>query len=98
MQPPTYDVWGMPPEMYESVTGYGPDVAKNREKARELMKKAGYGPDKHLQLKVSARGISLYKDPAVILAGQLKEIWVDAEVEIIETSQWFTRIGRKQYT
>jgi peptide/nickel transport system substrate-binding protein len=98
MQPPTDGVWGLPPEIYESVPGYGPDVAKNREKARELMKKAGYGPDKHLPLKVSTRGISLYKDPAVILAGQLKEIWIDAEVEIVETSQWFPKVRRKQYT
>src|SRR5262249_1588468 len=51
MQPPTDGVWGLPPEVYETVSGYGPDVAKNRDKARELMKKAGYGPDKHLSLK-----------------------------------------------
>ena len=98
MQPPTDGVWGLPKEIFTSVPGYGPDVAKNREQARALMKKAGYGPDKHLALKVSTRGISLYKDPAVILAGQLKEIWIDADVEIIETAQWFTKIGRKQYS
>jgi peptide/nickel transport system substrate-binding protein len=98
MQPPTDGVWGLPPAIFEAVPGYGPDVAKNREQARDLMRKAGYGPDKHLALKVSTRGISLYKDPAVILAGQLKEIWVDAEIEIVETAQWFTKIGRKQYT
>ncbi len=98
MQPPTDGVWGLPKEIFTTVPGYGPDVAKNREQARELMKKAGYGPDKHLALKISTRGISLYKDPAVILAGQLKEIWIDADVDIIETAQWFTRIGRKQYS
>jgi len=73
-------------------------VQKNREEARAIMKKLGYGPDKHLPLKVSTRGISIYKDPAVIFAGQLKEIWIDAEVDIIETSQWFTKIGRKAYS
>ncbi|HTR86066.1 MAG TPA: ABC transporter substrate-binding protein [Reyranella sp.] len=98
MQPPHDGYWGLPPELFASVPGYGGDVAKNRAQARELMKKAGYGPDKHLALKVSTRGISLYKDPAVILAGQLKEIWVDAEVEIIETAQWYTKIARKAYS
>jgi peptide/nickel transport system substrate-binding protein len=98
MQPPTDGVWGLPKEIFTSVPGYGPDVTKNREQARELMKKAGYGPNKHLALKISTRGISLYKDPAVILAGQLKEVWIDADVEIIETAQWFTKIGRKQYS
>jgi peptide/nickel transport system substrate-binding protein len=97
MQPLPDGVWGLPKQMLEAVPGYGPDVAKNRDRARELMKKAGYGPDKHLPLKIATRGISLYKDPAVILAGQLKEIWIDADVDIIETAQWFTKIGRKQY-
>ena len=98
MQPVEDGVWGMPPAMYEAVPGYGPDVQKNREEARAIMKKLGYGPDKRLPLKVATRGISLYKDPAVILAGQLKDIWIDADVDIIETSQWFTRIARKNYS
>jgi peptide/nickel transport system substrate-binding protein len=98
MEPAPAGLWAMPKEMLESIPGHGPDVNANREAAKKLMAKAGYGPDKHLALKVSTRGISLYKDPAVILAGQLKEIWIDAEVEIIETAQWFTKIGRKQYS
>jgi peptide/nickel transport system substrate-binding protein len=98
MQPPKGGFWGLPPDELASVPGYGPDVQKNREEARAIMKKLGYGPDKHMPLKVSTRGISIYKDPAVIFAGQLKEIWIDAEVDIIETSQWFTKIGRKAYS
>jgi peptide/nickel transport system substrate-binding protein len=98
MQPLTDGVWGLPQEAYEAVPGYGPDVAKNREEARAIMKKAGYGPDKRLPLKISTRGISLYKDPAVILAGQLKEIWIDADVDIIDTAQWFPKVARKNYT
>ena len=97
MQPLKDGIWGMPEEMLRSISGYGTDVDKNREEARALMKKAGYGPDKHLKLKISTRGISLYKDPAVILAGQLKEVWIDADVDIIETSQWFSKVGRKDY-
>jgi peptide/nickel transport system substrate-binding protein len=97
MQPTTDGVWGLPNELYEAVPGYGPDVQKNREDARAIMKKLGYGPDKHLPLKIATRGISLYKDPAVILASQLKEIWIDADVDIIETSQWFPRVARKNY-
>jgi peptide/nickel transport system substrate-binding protein len=98
MQPPSDGVWGLPPEQLADVPGYGPDVAKNRDEARAIMAKLGYGPDKRLKLKVGARGISLYKDPAVILLGQLKEIYVDAELDIIETAQWFSRVARKDYT
>jgi peptide/nickel transport system substrate-binding protein len=97
MQPVTDGVWGLPNDMLETIQGYGSDVEKNRKQARALMEKAGYGQNNRLKLKIATRGISLYKDPAVILAGQLKEIWIDAEVDIIETAQWFTRVGRKQY-
>ena len=97
MQPTPDGVWGLPKEIFEAVPGYGPDVQKNRAEARAIMKKLGYGPDKHLALKIATRGISLYKDPAVILASQLKEIWIDADVDIVETSQWFPRIARKNY-
>ena len=97
MQPPRTASGACPRRSYEAVPGYGPDVQKNREEARAIMKKLGYGPDKHLTLKIATRGISLYKDPAVILASQLKEIWIDADVDIIETSQWFPRVARKDY-
>ena len=98
MQPLKDGIWGLPEDMLRSVPGYGTDVEKNREEARALMKKAGYGPDKHLKLKIATRGISLYKDPAVILASQLKDIWIDADVDIIETTQWFPKVARKDYS
>src|SRR6266851_994889 len=59
--------WAMPKEMLESIPGYGPDINANREQARKLMQKAGYGPDKHLAVKVSTRNIPVYRDPAIIL-------------------------------
>ena len=55
----------MPQEMLLTLPGYGPDVAKNRAEARELMKKAGYGPDKRLKVKVAVRNLPSYRDPAV---------------------------------
>ena len=41
------------------------------------MKEAGYGPDKRLKIKVSTRNIATFRDPAVILIDQLKQIWID---------------------
>ena len=97
MQPPPDGVWGLPQEMLDDVPGYGPDVAKNRAEARAIMEKLGYGPDKRLKLKVSTRNHLLYRDPAVILIDQLKEIYIDGELELVDTAVWFTKIARKDY-
>jgi peptide/nickel transport system substrate-binding protein len=98
MLPPPEGVWGMPPEVLQTIPGYGPDVGKNRDAARAIMAKLGYGPDKHLPIKISTRNIALFRDPAVILIGQLREIWVDAELEVIETANWPAKVARKQFT
>src|SRR6267143_1280897 len=57
-----------------------PFVQKSRAAAREIMRKLGYGPDKRLALKVSTRNIPPYRDPAVILTDQLKEVYIDGEL------------------
>jgi peptide/nickel transport system substrate-binding protein len=97
MEPPPSGVWGMPADVLATIPGYDPDVAKNRAAAREIMARLGYGPDKHLAIKVAARNIPTYRDPAVILIDQLKEIWIDAELDPIETANWFSKLARKDY-
>jgi len=57
----------------------------------------GYGPDKRLALKVSTRNIAFYRDPAVILIDQLKDIYIDGELEVVETSNWHSKVTRKDY-
>src|SRR6202040_1434513 len=98
MLPPPEGLWGMPEEMLRTVPGYDPDVQKNRAEAREIMKKLGYGPDKKLQLTVSTRNVATFRDPAVILIDQLKEVYVDAVLETIETANWHHKVTRKDYT
>jgi peptide/nickel transport system substrate-binding protein len=97
MQPPPEGLWGLPPDQLATLPGYGPDIEKNRAEGRTLMEKAGYGPDKHLSLKVSTRNIPLYRDAAVILIDQLKTVYIDGELELIETANWFPKIARKDY-
>ncbi len=96
MLPGPEGVWGMPPEMLKTIPGYG-DVAKDREAARAIMKKLGYGPDKPLKIKVSTRNLATYRDPAVVLIDQLKSIWIDAELEPVESSAWFAKVARGDY-
>ncbi|MGE0417953.1 MAG: ABC transporter substrate-binding protein [Acetobacteraceae bacterium] len=98
MLPAPEGTWGMPKEIMESIPGYGPDVKKNREAAQEIMRKLGYGPDKRLSIKVSTRNIASYRDPAVILIDQLKEIYIDAELDVVETAIWHAKIAKKDFT
>ena len=97
MQPPPQGVWGMPPEILRKLPGYDPAVAKNRAEARQLMEKAGYGPEKRLAVKVSVRNTPPFRDPAVILIDQLRDIYIDGELETVETANWFPKVYRKDY-
>src|SRR5207302_2900542 len=95
---PPEGVWGLPPELVRSLPGYGPDVTANRAEARKLMEKLGYGPNNRLQTKVATRNIPPYRDPAVLLIDQLKEIYIDGELEPIDTTAWYPRLARKDFT
>src|SRR5215468_2151267 len=67
--PPPGGVWGLPADILKTIPGYGADVKKNRDEARAIMQKLGYGPDKKLKTKVSTRNLSEYRDPAVVESG-----------------------------
>jgi peptide/nickel transport system substrate-binding protein len=97
MQPPPQGVWGMPDEILRTLPGYGPDIRKNREEARKIMAEAGYGPDKRLAVKVSVRNTPPFRDPAVILIDQLREVYIDGELEPVESATWFPKVYRKDY-
>ena len=98
MQPPPGGQWGMPLGMLEKLPGYSPDMGANRAAAREIMKKFGYGPDQPMKIKVSTRDTPSYRDPAVILLDQLREIYVEAELEPVDTTRWYPKVQRKDYT
>jgi peptide/nickel transport system substrate-binding protein len=97
MLPGPEGLWGMPEEMLRTIPGYDPDVQKNRAAARDIMTKLGYGPDKKLALTVSTRNVPTFRDPAIIMIDQLKEIYVDAVLETIETANWHAKVTRKDY-
>jgi peptide/nickel transport system substrate-binding protein len=88
----------MPPEMLQTLPGYDPDVQKNRTQARQIMEKLGYRPGNRLKIKVSTRDLPVYRDPAVLLIDQLKEVYIDADLEMIDTSRYFPKIMRREYT
>jgi peptide/nickel transport system substrate-binding protein len=98
MLPPPEGVWGMPTDMVMTLPGYGADVASRRAQARAIMTKLGYGPDRRLKVKVSTRDFQAFKDPAVLLVDQLNQIYFDAELEVIESTVWYNRMLRQDYS
>jgi peptide/nickel transport system substrate-binding protein len=97
MLPPPEGVWGMPSDILKTVPGYAPDLEQRRTEARKIMTDLGYGPDHRLSVKVSARNLAIYRDPAVILIDQLKQIYIDGELDAVETANWFPKVARKDY-
>ena len=73
-------------------------MQKNRADARAIMQKLGYSADKPLALKVATRNLNSYRDPAVILIDQLKEIHIAAELDTVETANWHSKVTRKDYS
>ena len=98
LQPPPGGLWGLTPDVLQTLPGYGMDVAKNRFEARQIMQKLGYGPDNLLKIKIATRNIPPYRDPAVILIDQLKQVYIDGELETVDTTQWYPKMMRKDYT
>ena len=97
MLPPPAGFWGMPKEMLATLPGHAPDIEKSRAEARKIMAGLGYGPDKPLKVKIATRNIAIYRDPAVILIDQLKQIYIEGELEPIDTTIWYTKVQRKDY-
>jgi peptide/nickel transport system substrate-binding protein len=97
MLPAPEGQWSMPVEMRDKLPGYSGDVAASRAEAQKIMQRLGYGPDKHLSVKISARNLAIYRDPAAILIDQLKHIWIDGEIELVETAQWLPRLVRSDF-
>jgi len=98
LQPAPGGLWGMPPDLLKELPGYDPDVQKNRTQARAIMQKLGYGPDKRLNIKVTTRDLPFYRDPAVLLIDQLKEVYFDGELDTVDTTAYFPKIRRKDFT
>ena len=97
MLPPPDGIWGMPAEMLATMPGYDADIAKRRTEARKIMEGLGYGPDKRLAVMITTRNIPGYRDPAVIMIDQLKEVYIDGTLDAVDTAVYFPKVLRKDY-
>ncbi len=98
MLAPPEGLWGWSPEYMAAIPGYGADVEKSREEGRKIMRELGYGPDKMMPLKVSTRNVASYRDASVILIDHLKTVFIQAELEPLDSSVWYARLLKKDYS
>jgi len=98
LQPPPGGLWGMPPEEVSNLPGYGLDIEKKRAEGRQIMQPLGYNETNPLKIKVTTRNIPPFRDPAVLLIDQLKHVYVEGELEVVDTPQYYPRILRKDFT
>jgi len=96
MLPPPAGRWGLPSDQLSSLPGYG-SVDKDQAEARRIMQSLGYSKERPLKVKVSTRNVARYRDPAVIFIDQMKNIFIEGELEVVDSSIWFTRVQRKNY-
>ena len=97
MLPAPEGIWGMPPELLQTLPGYGQDIQRNRFEARQIMQKLGYGSDHKHPVTVSTRKVPAYPDLAVILISQLNELYMDATLDPVYTVNWYPKVLRKDY-
>ena len=89
--------WSMPKEMMEKLPGYDPGVKKSRAEAQNIMRSLGYGPDNHLNVKIMTRNLPDFRDPAAIVSDQVRNIWIDSELELVETANFIPRLIRSDF-
>ncbi len=98
LMPPPEGEWGLSKAQLAPVPGYGPDLEKRREEARKLMREAGYGPDKPLNIVMSTRDAARYRDVTVMILDHLSQIYVKGTMKTIDSAIWSNMLYKHQYT
>ncbi|MBI4082748.1 MAG: ABC transporter substrate-binding protein [Candidatus Lambdaproteobacteria bacterium] len=91
-----FGAWGLQDTDFESIPGYR-EPKVDKEQARKLMAELGYGEQNRLKLKVTTQNVANYRDTAAWTVGELKQIFVDAEVDPLEVGAYYPRMARKEY-
>jgi peptide/nickel transport system substrate-binding protein len=92
--PPPNGHWGLPKERLAQAPGFG-DPEANREKARQILAALGYTAAKPLKIVMSTRTLDTYRGPALFVAGELKKVGVEASVEQLDPTMWYSRMARR---
>jgi peptide/nickel transport system substrate-binding protein len=97
LMPPPEGAWGLDANELAQIPGYSPEMEKRREEARRLMREAGFGPDKPLQLVLSTRDVQRYRDTSVLILDNLSKIYVKGEIKVYDTVLWTNVVQKRNY-
>jgi peptide/nickel transport system substrate-binding protein len=95
--PPPTGVWGLGAAQLADLPGYG-DPQKARAEARRIMASLGYSAEKPLSTLITTRLFRNFADVAAWLAGELKEVWIVADVRLIETGVYYGTVSRREFS
>lgn len=94
--PQPHGAWGLPPEKLQDLPGYG-DAAKNKARAREMLKELGYGPNNPFKTEITTRTTTYYVDSAVWVAGELNAVGINATVRQLDTGVVYGMLARRDF-
>jgi peptide/nickel transport system substrate-binding protein len=61
------------------------------------MQNLGYAPHNKLKIRVVARDTGAYRRAGVSLIGDLRAIFVEAELENVSTKEWHSKLARRDF-
>ena len=96
LMPKPLGFWGLPDAELRTLAGYR-DPAKDKAEAKQLLAKAGYGPDKPLRIDLVTRTLSIYLDLASFVVDQLRLIGMEATLKQLDTAAWFPALSRRDF-
>lgn len=96
LMPKPLGFWGLPDAELRTLAGYR-DPARDKAEAKQLLAKAGYGPDKPLRVDLVTRTLPIYLDLASFVVDQLRLIGMEATLKQLDTAAWFPALSRRDF-
>jgi len=94
---PPEGIWGMPADLMQKLPGYDPTLQRTgRKRARSWRRRAMGGQPAEAQ-SVDAQHCALPR-PGGDPARPAQKIYIDAELELLETTQWYPKVRRRDYS
>ncbi|MBI4081644.1 MAG: ABC transporter substrate-binding protein [Candidatus Lambdaproteobacteria bacterium] len=91
-----HGAWGLTDADLAGLPGYR-DPELDKEEARKLMRELGYSEQNRLKLKVTTQNVANMRDGATWALGELKQIYVDAELDVREIASFYPSMARKEF-